>query len=64
MRKSIIAGLRPFQQCFSHIRADMNDEKYIQVMISRRGLILISTHVCTYYIQEKLGLSNALKEAI
>ena len=42
----------------------MNDEKYIQVMISRRGLILISTHVCTYYIQEKLGLSNALKEAI
>ena len=51
MRKSIIAGLRPFQQCFSNIMADMNDENYIQVMISRRGRILISTHVCVPTIQ-------------
>ena len=40
MPKNIIAGLRPFQQCFSYIRADMNNEKYIQVMTSRLGLIL------------------------
>ena len=34
MCRSIIAGLRPFQQCFSHSMADMNNDKYIQVMIS------------------------------
>ena len=53
MRKFIIAGLRPFQQCFSHIMADMNNEKYIQVMISRRGLILISTHMYEPTIYKK-----------
>ena len=31
----------------------MNDEKYIQVMISRRGLILISTHMCVPTIYKK-----------
>ena len=31
----------------------MNDEKYIQVMISRLGLILISTHMCVPTIYKK-----------
>ena len=52
-RTKLFAGLCPFQQCFSHIMADMNNEKYIQVMISTLGLILISRHMCVPTIYKK-----------